>query len=235
MFDKSKKTMLVAALLICGIRSALAVSVDVNISGTVIPTACTPTLSGGGVIDYGSIRANTLSADAYTVLPEMKLDFAINCDAPARVAIHAVNDRPGTMAGVTEAANGVAPVPAAIFGGSAGMFDGVGLGMDGTTRIGGYGMHIRMSSVMADGVGVVTLISDSTDGSAAWNGSPAGGVYHTTPRIISWGATGSTTPTAFQTLTGSISVQAYINRASELDLSHSVNLDGQTTLELVYL
>ncbi|KFD14546.1 hypothetical protein GSMA_02017 [Serratia marcescens subsp. marcescens ATCC 13880] len=40
---------------------------------------------------------------------------------------------------------------------------------------------------------------------------------------------------AFTTVAGKLGVQAYITKTSELDLSKPINLDGLTSLELVYL
>lgn len=54
-------------------------------------------------------------------------------------------------------------------------------------------------------------------------------------RYISWGDQGSSVVKPFTTMNGKLLVQGYINKASELDLSKPVQLDGMTTLELVYL
>lgn len=42
-------------------------------------------------------------------------------------------------------------------------------------------------------------------------------------------------PRTFTNMSGTINVQAYINKTSELDISQPIELDGQTTIELVYL
>jgi hypothetical protein len=42
-------------------------------------------------------------------------------------------------------------------------------------------------------------------------------------------------PDAIKNVTIDLKVQAYINKASELDLTKPVILDGLTTLELIYL
>ncbi len=51
----------------------------------------------------------------------------------------------------------------------------------------------------------------------------------------SWAATGTTTPVAFTNLSGKLGVQAYLNQRSAFDLTNTVQLDGLSTLELVYL
>lgn len=235
MLNKFVKTALVTSLLVSGIQSASAENVQVNVIGTIIPAACTPTVSGGGVVDYGNIRADSLAADEFTMLPVMSLDFAINCDAPARVALHAVNDRPGTLAGSTEvAATAAGQAPVDLFGVSGNRYYAVGLGLDGTSQIGGYAMRINSDNVTADGNRVDGIKAPSADGSGGWSSSP-GSVFSNAPRTVSWAQTGTLVPVAFETLAGQLEVQAYINRGSALDLSHAIHLDGQTTLEVVYL
>ncbi|AZD55527.1 Beta-fimbriae probable major subunit [Pseudomonas chlororaphis subsp. aurantiaca] len=222
---------------------AMAESVDVRVIGTITPTACTPTLSGGGTIDYGAINPNTLSATAYTTLPAKQLDFAITCDAPAKVAVKAINGRPGTIAGrPTEGTGGANWLPpgATVFGATGAGALVVGLGLAGTTPVGGYAARIAGGSVSADGVNVDSIYNDSgsaTGGAWAAAGTAAnsGALYGGNLRHVSWAASGTTTPLAFTTLAGKLEVQAYLNYSSLLDLTKPVALDGLTTIELVYL
>lgn len=113
-----KKTRLVTFLAASAVFSAsssiAADSVDLKVIGTITPVACTPTLSGGGTVDYGTIKADTLKADDYTVLPMRTLDFSITCDGNAKVAVSAISGRPGTALGADEASNGAATVPAGV-------------------------------------------------------------------------------------------------------------------------
>ncbi|TNV09877.1 DUF1120 domain-containing protein [Buttiauxella sp. B2] len=237
MYSNLIKNTFALALLAASVGNAMAAdSVDVKVIGSIIPAACTPTISGGGVIDYGNIKASTLSADNYTALPEMQLNFSLVCDAPAKVALKAINGRPGTMAGVTETAFNTGSVPVAIYGNASNAASGVGLNLDGTAKIGGYGVRIAAESSMADGIPVDTIGQEngySTSGS--YTKIPDGAVYGAGGRIITWATPGSLTPVAFKVLSGKLGVQAYINKASALDLTHVIHLDGLTTLEVVYL
>ena len=230
MLNKMIKSTLAVAIIAAGINIAFAESVDVKVIGTIIPAACTPALSGGGVVDYGNIKASTLSADDYTTLPGKEIDFSITCDALAKVAINAVNDRPGTMAGVTEGYNGAAGTPVPLFGGGV---MGVGLGLDGTAKIGGYAIQFDPEKMTVDG-GSVEGIKNGGAGSDSWTAS-SGFPFSNAVRYLSWAKTGELAPVAFKVLAGKLAVEAYINKASELDLTHAVHLDGQTTLEVIYL
>jgi hypothetical protein len=213
----------------------LAESIDVRVIGTISPAACTPTLSGGGTIDYGTINSKILSADAYTVLPEKKLDFSIVCDAPAKVALRAVSGRPGTTAGDVEGGGSNATVVSGLTIFGIPDVNVVGLGLDGAKKIGGYGIRIEPATVTADGVAVVNIHKRAL--ASLWNRDVYSGqlVDAYFNRQTSWAVEGARTPVAFTTLAGKLSVQAYINYASELDLTKPIVLDGLTTIELVYL
>ena len=222
------------ALALLAATSTSAFAIDVRVIGSITPAACTPTLSGGGTVDYGVIRPAELTDDAYTTLPVKTLAFAITCDAPAKVALHAINGRPDTAAGATGSSNsGDGSSPVNLFGmHSNGV---VGLGLDGTDKVGGYGIRITPGSVTADSNSVDSLRSLTS--SINWvNDQWSGNFYDPVwSRQITWSATGTLLPVAFENLSGELAVQAYINHASELDLSKPINFEGLTTIELVYL
>jgi type 1 fimbria pilin len=232
---KALNSIIALALMAVTIAPVLAESIDVKVIGTITPVACTPTLAGGGVVDYGNIATSTLSPTNYTLLDEKKLDFAITCDAPVKLALKATNGRPNTLAGAIEGASGfgVAPING-FFGGSTSGVAAAGLGLANEKKIGGYALRIDASSVTADSAQVDSVIRNSAD--ASWAKSDTGIMLSaTTERQNSWAATGTVAPVAFTTLAGKLSVQAYINKSSELDLAQPITLDGLTTLELVYL
>lgn len=208
---------------------ALAASIEVKVIGTITPAGCTPMVSGGATIDYGTIKAVSLAQDEFTALDEKQLDLAISCAAPAKVALKAKNNRPDSVAGATtDGAGGAALVD--IFGKT--NLPVVGLGLDGTHRIGGY--VIKVESGTVDGEAVDTIHNNV--GETTWTKSGDGVLYSDSAvRQISWATTGTTAPVAFQKFIGKVKVQAYINKTSELDLTKPVTLNGSTTIELVYL
>lgn len=217
--------------------SVRAESVELRVTGTLIPGACTPTLSNNGVIDYGNITADKLSQDAYTVLEVKSLEFTIVCTAPAKVAIKATNIRPGSVAGADE--NGVsmaARSPVALFDGA---FQAVvGLGFDAGVPIGGYALRAVSGSFSADGNSVVNIWQNSDNDSDNWDVASTTNTLYTPNavfRYISWAAPGTELPLAFTVLNGQLEVQAYLNKASALDLSDAVRLDGASTIEIIYL
>ncbi|WP_277761039.1 DUF1120 domain-containing protein [Pseudomonas sp. A34-9] len=232
MKQTTKQIALVLSIATLAATSTSASAIDLRVIGAVTPSACTPVLGGGGTIDYGSIPPSSLSPTDYTVLPVMSTAMNITCDAPAKVAVVAKNGRVGTLAGSTEGATGVGFSPVNLLGFT--NMAAAGLGLDGNSKIGGYSVAFQASTMLADGVPVTTIQKTSLGGE--FSASVAGAIYGTnTNRYLSWAATGSLDPVAFTTLTGQLQVQAYLNKSTELDLSKPVNLDGLTTLELVYL
>ncbi|VEI65425.1 DUF1120 domain-containing protein [Serratia rubidaea] len=237
MMKQMQQSVCALAVLAATTLPAMAAStVDVRVIGTITPAACTPTLSGGGTVDYGAINPTTLSPADYTVLPEKTLDFSVTCDAPAKIALKVINGRPGSLAGSTENISGAGPAPAGVQLFSVANTAAVGLGKDGSANIGGYGLRFVPGTVQADSVNVDPLrTSDPT--LASWGaGAASGSILYNGPVLHNtWAATGTMTPVAFETLTAKFGVQAYLNHASELDLTKPVALDGLSTIELVYL
>ncbi|MEG5569404.1 DUF1120 domain-containing protein [Enterobacter bugandensis] len=229
-----QKSVLALAVLATASLPALAESVDVRVTGTITPVACTPTIAGGGTIDYGTIDPASISDTDYTVLPEKQVDFSIACDAPAKIAIKAINGRPNTLAGATEGVSG-GKAPVVIFGSS--NIHAFGLGLDGTARIGGYGIRLAKGTVQADGTAADSIYRNTpTDAWVSTSGTGVGSLINApSVRHVSWAAAGKVEPVAFTNMTGKLGVQAYINKGSELDLSKPVTLDGLTTIELVYI
>lgn len=236
-----KKTLLATTLVTTILFSAFpafsADGVDLNVTGTFSPPACSVSLGGGGAVDFGDIKADTLKQDGYTTLAEKKLDITVSCNGATKVALHAINNRVGSMGAGTKGDTAAEPASWS----PDGRYSVVGLGMDGKTKIGSYRVSIDGNSVIVDGNSMNILSRETT--SKQWLYSPQTDLYnrHYADKMVSWGTTRvvgtseNSTVSAFKTMTAKLSVQAYMNKASELDLTKPVKLDGSTTLELVYL
>lgn len=208
---------------------------EVNVTGTILPGSCNATISNGGSMHYGPINAKQLSPTHYTVLQELTTGFSISCDAPTKVAVRAINGRPDTAPGTIGNGDGQGDggAPVDLFG-----LSGVGvagLGLDNQNKAGGYGIQITPGKTKADGNDVDSLSAKNTN--EAWTkDNHAGNLYDPLyTRVNSWGATGTLIPIPFTTLTGTLSVQAYLNKSSELNLTKPIAMDGLTTIEMVYL
>lgn len=203
---------------------AQANSVEVKVTGTITPAACTPTLSGGGTVAYGRISPSLLSDTAYTDLPDHTIPFSITCDLPTKVGLTFVDNRSGsTVSGIIDN----------LIGGFSGNAHNFGLGTVNTKNVGGYAMRFGQSYT-ADGVAVRAVTS--IDSGTTWRGSNAsdlgnkGATY-----ILSWSDTNGGAPIAFKDLAGDLVVKTRLNKKADLDLSDDVDLDGSATIELVYM
>lgn len=71
---------------------------------------------------------------------------------------------------------------------------------------------------------------------ATWNTGTGQGTLQNLKSVLhSWSTTTTSAPIAFKHLSGTFSVQAFLNKGSELTLTEDVPLDGSATIELVYL
>jgi hypothetical protein len=221
-----KKQLCALTVLSAVAAPAMAESIDVRITGTITPSACTPTVTGGGTVDYGTISGDTLNVTSFTVLDQKTLPFTLTCDSPTRVALQTIDGRSGTA---------VIPVGSSVLGQAVtASTPMLGLGKAGDTNIGAFALSIPAASVTIDGSGSNVKSLSSSDQGTTWSNNTSEWVTDTAD-YFSWGNDGTTTPTAVTNLAGTLNVQAVINKTSALDLSSEVNLDGMATLEVKYL
>ena len=208
------KSLMLGGLLLAMAFNAIGASrVDLAVHGAITPSACTPSLSAGGVIDYGKIAAKDLAADSSTWLPDVTLKLQVNCTAPVLFALRGTDNRTGT----------------------AHKDDGYGYGMgliNGDEKVGTYLMTLR--SPVSDTAQVIPLIS--TNNGEFWWGFPQGAwlTWHT---LTAFGNSdsGVPAPLALASVTAELLIEASIAPASGLTLDREVPLDGSATIEVLYL
>lgn len=209
-------------------------SIDVKVRGQFVPAACATTVSGGGTVDYGTIRAETIAKDDFTMLQVKTLDLSVTCEAPMKIALHSTDMRAGTAVAMTGKSWNVKAMGGAYSSGTP-----LGLGKAGDKNIGAWAMWMEPDSIKADGNAVdpIMLSGLPTATNNSWTKAGSGSTWlaNAGDSYKSWAATGTTTPVALKTLTGTLSVQAGINKGSELDLTKVVNLDGLATIQVFYL
>ncbi|KZQ00375.1 hypothetical protein A3N42_19295 [Klebsiella aerogenes] len=215
-----------AALLavIAGHAMAADDNVDVKVTGQIVPPACVPAVSGGAVFDYGTIKAGSLKKDDFNVLSKKELNFSLTCNYPMKVAFISTDGRVGTVVSG---------------GGSMGIKDSdtskfFGLGQVDGKNIGNYAMGISNTGLQIDGeTGFVGI--QSKDNGTTWTAGDFKGIWMDQQYISSIAKTGTTEPVAFTTMNGQIITQPVINKAAELDLTKIINLDGQVSVQVIYL
>lgn len=200
---------LTAATLLLGSAHVLAASsVDLTVKGLITPSACTPTLSNGGAVDYGKISAKDLKVDQQTFLDSQTVQFTVTCDAATLMAMEAKDNREGSDANNDE------------------MEFGLGL-INGTEKLGG--MELRLLNPVADSVPVATI--GSYDGGITW------GTERNLMRnnLIAPAVAGVNTPIPVQLWTADLNVMPFIAKTSGLTLTNEVAIDGSVTLTVRYL
>ncbi|KRP64255.1 DUF1120 domain-containing protein [Pseudomonas orientalis] len=206
-------SLLSSALFLALTSSAFAASsVDLAVKGSIVPSACTPALSEGGVVDYGKIAAKDLNVDTETSLPTKALQFSVSCDAATLVAVRTMDNRTGSSSGVLDSEK-----------------FGLGLINNGTEKLGYMGVRFLNSSLIVDDAPAGSLSSRKKEG--PWMSSRywAHEIY-LTPTVP-----GGTTPIPAKLWTAEARIYTKIAPTSELSLSGEVPIDGSITVEVVYL
>lgn len=205
---KTRLTTLAASVLLLNSATAFAASsVDLTVKGLIVPSACTPTLSGGGVIDHGKVSAKDLNPDRATSIGFHTLSLSVNCDAPIQFALHPIDNR---------AASGIST--------------DFGLGfINDTQKLGHFSLTLR-NPVADDGVAVQTIAS--IDQGNTWYSD-----YSWEPSMYMSVASmdDDTQPLPVKDLRIDLQVNTLINRTDGLDLSNEVTIDGSATIEVKYL
>jgi len=206
---KLSLTALAAGLALFGSASAFAAStVDLTVTGLIVPSACTPNLSNGGVVDHGKISAQDLNQDNGTMLPDHKMTLTVVCDGTILVALNAIDNRAGSSNNL----NG-----------------GFGLGLiNGTQKLGHFYLVARRT--IADGVAAKPIIS--MDGGNNWLDH---GDWNPSHYLSVAAIDDPSQPLPVKEFTSELDLWTYIAPANGLDLSDEVSIDGSATLEVKYL
>jgi hypothetical protein len=197
---------LTMALIVLTSPLTFASSTDLTVTGLITPNACTPTLSGGGIVDHGKLSAKDLKQDQATSLGSETLQLTVNCDAATEFRLLPTDNKSGTSYNNSD----------------------FGLGFINVDQKLGS-VTVRIQNPIADGVAVQPLVS-TTNGSTWFAGRLV------EPNLLSaFGAVGGpATPIAIKDLQTDLRVLTRIARADSLDLTNEVALDGSATLSIVY-
>ncbi|MBD9457220.1 DUF1120 domain-containing protein [Pseudomonas sp. PDM05] len=192
-------------------------TVELTVGGLITPMACTPVLSGGGLIDFGKISQQDLNQATGTRLPLKSLTLTVSCNAPGRYALRMRDNRDGS-----------AHVNSEIY---------YGLGLDSAgNKIGVYSVKFDPRQTVADAL-PVAYGTESTTGGLAWRTSNLNPIDVGSRSLLGFtDVAGSTAgPSAIQNLTSTLTLEAVINAKQNLELSVETPMDGSATLEVVYL
>ena len=200
---------LFATLLLTGTGTVLAASsVDLTVRGLITPSACEPSLSGGGNVELGKISAKDLKADKETQLADHPLQLTVTCDAATLMAIEPKDNRAGSASVVDDAA--------------------FGLGMVNANEKLGY-FTMAVESAVADGADLGPIAS--RDGGLTWTRL----MFLINNGITSVANSTTIAPVPVQSLVADLTVTPSIAPANSLTLTEEVPIDGSATLTVKYL
>lgn len=229
------KKILLASALALSVTSAFAAdpSAVLKVKGTLTNAACSPELSGGGVVDYGTIHLGELSATETNQLGQKKINLTITCSSDTKVGFQVVDDRIATDAQIT-VENAYANGESA----DAGDYRTFGAGLTAeNVKIGSWALAADPANIMVDGKAADFLSSPMwiNEGLPAWkNNNPRARVEHAL-QVYTVAATGTLEPVAFKTATIPLVTSLAIQGTTTLAITDDTQIDGQATISLMYL
>lgn len=202
--DKLTLALLLAALTPGAFAAS---STDVNVSGTITPSACAPVLSNGGVIDHGKMTAKDLQPASPTRLTPAEMRLEVLCEGETFFTLSTVDNRAGTSA-INPRHHGLGLTPQ-------------------KEKLGS--VSFSLFDPLADNTPVKVITS--SNGGANWDES----IYLGHEALTSFAAVGGpNTPIALKTLSARLRALSIIVPATNLTLLDEVPIDGQATLQLKY-
>ena len=210
---KHSLSLITATFLLGGATHLFAASsVDLAVKGIITPAACTPSLSGGGVVDHGKISIQDLPNNFKNPLPEATLQLTVVCDAATLIALKSTDNREGTAW-----FNGY--VTASYFG----------LGMTADNWMpGAYSLVMKNTTVEGAAVPVVESV-----GGATWFPVYGGFWQPGWMRAVAAPNSPDNLPVAIQNLTTDVVIATFVRKP--LKLTEDLPLDGSATMDIVYL
>ena len=208
---KDSLAALVGALLIAhGAVVLAASSVDLSVKGAITPSACSPSLSNDGLVDYGKISVQDLNPTGVTELPKTFFKLAVNCEGPSLFGL-ASQDNRSSLAG---------PGASYVLG-----------RISPTNWIGTY--FLSMDNIVTDDPAAYPIYS--VDNGSTWVYNPDRHVPTNTLSAFGNQSSGTRAPVPLKDVSLDLVVEPIIFPKSQLPAGETIPLDGSATFELRYL
>lgn len=235
------KKLLLAALIAATSTAALAdASVVMKVKGKMNHASCTPELSNGGSIDFGTIALDQLSPNVVNQMGQKDMSLTINCPAATRVAwsiadnkedSNAANDLTSSQFYIRDGADNGNDVW------GAGTTYGVGFTSVGE-KIGAYAIATRVNDITANGVPAQAIYAPAftnSKGEYMWRNLTTGLIANGNAEIMTATSPGKTTPLAITNVVFPLKVSLAVVNTDRLTTTEETQLSGETTITLVYL
>ncbi|MDE4082760.1 MULTISPECIES: DUF1120 domain-containing protein [Enterobacter cloacae complex] len=227
-----KKGVLATALAMSVNTAMAAQSIDIKVTGKILPSSCTPAFpSGGGIADFGTMKAASLNSTSMTPLADIKeIPVTITCEEATRVAVKFTDARDDSSPTESVKIN-------SNFSGSP--FYMFGLGLYNDKKIGAYALALsRTQGVNTNDTGESLYPMASVDAGKTWGtkGIDYLQITSNNSEIYGFSTERSGTELSAQSkINFKVAVSATINPTNDLNVTDEVTLDGLTNVELVYL
>ncbi|WP_296262001.1 DUF1120 domain-containing protein [uncultured Enterobacter sp.] len=233
-----KKGMLASVLAVAASSAMAASSIDIQVTGKIVPASCTPTFtSGGGIADFGTIKVASLNDTTATSLADTKIiPISISCESPTRIGV-TFNDAHSDSAPTADLPVNYSDTDFALTPQYT-----AGLGMYNGKKIGAYSMGIQKDAGTATndtGENLYPIFSTVASAVSGWGGK--GGSHYlqiVTDKSETYSFTnvpGGDAPVAQKQVNFKVGIMAQINPTNDLNITDEATLDGLTNVELVYL
>lgn len=185
-------------------------SVDLNVRGEIVPTACTPLLSTTEV-NLGQLVAGDLSETTETELPARPITLTLTCDAAAVIGWLAIDNRAGTSASAARDAYGLGLSPSG-------------------AKIGE--VILRSKDASADGAATQHIIR-SVDGGDTWERNALGRTFEHSI-IFAIDVDDNAEPEPHEVQSFSFDLSPKIAPTEDLRIVDAIAIDGSITIEIFY-
>ena len=207
---------ILTAALLTSFGTQAADNTEVKAWGVIRPAACIPTIAGGGVVDYGTIPAKSLTAGALTSLPDRQVELLITCDSDMSLGITSFDNRANSQIDLPVDRSGI----------------NFGLGLVKDKKVGSYTIAITDGSSL-DGVTQPSVYFKRTN-EDTWLNSGVNFLLNGPGLLYSIGSKFRTPGTGKQ-WNIKLKIAAKINTPENLDMTGDVPLDGSASIEVKYL
>lgn len=213
-----------------------------KVHGTLTSAGCTPELSNGGEADFGEVGLDSLTSAVPYQAGYKDVTLTIKCQSATRVGWNITDNQTSSNAGGTLTStdfwidNGTADGQKAT---GRQTLNGVGKTSAGE-NIGAYAVSTYLNAVTADGATAQPIASSNYKGttisSSSWKNMWANGMLKSDGTdVMTVSKTGARAPVAFVNAVFPLKVALAVAPSDTLTLTDKTELDGQSTITLVYL
>lgn len=210
---------------------------QLKVQGVLTNDACTPSLSGGVSIDFGTYFVDSLSSTDINQLGHKDTTLSITCSSPTKVS-WTIEDNVGDAADIDILNSGFSGGNVYGGGGSTNAHFGVGKTAGGVS-IGSYAVSINKNASTADGTAqtVISSINTNTDAVTGWTKFFSGRTYDYTETDYQYALSlvNPTQPIAVTNAVFPLRIALAVEKTSTLAITDDTPIAGQATITLHYL